>query len=116
MAIDATILDLVTYTKLLLVAAALLVAAILGATLVFIFGFITSYYYAWLMLFCLWSTWRQLTGRSLVVLALLFLSASSGLLTELTRATPLGIYAETSRLLTVAFALAFATQERTVDD
>ena len=91
-------------------------AAILGATLVFIFGFVTTYYYAWLMLFCLWSSWQLPPRRSLVVLAMVIFSASSGLLTERLGATPLAIYGETSRLLAIAFALAFAQEGGTSSD
>jgi hypothetical protein len=53
-------------------------AAILGGTLVFGLLAIADYYYAFLLVFLLWDSWENADARRLMVVGLLFFSASIG--------------------------------------
>lgn len=51
-------------------------AAILGGTLIFAVLTIADYYYGLLLLFVLWQPWKQVDMRAMILIALLFFSAS----------------------------------------
>lgn len=86
-------------------------AGILGGSLVFAFGLIGCYYYAFLLFYFLWAPWERVAPRALLLAGLLFLSASVviDVLRALGASVPTLYWASSLGLL-ATFAVLFAQQ------